>query len=76
MDEPDEVDGYADAHAAAQEVADEAVGIFSDMYPEIKMNLTQWLDLKECISREVQGHFGPDAGKMSARDLLPSKDAS
>lgn len=55
--------------AAAEEVANEAVGFFSKKHPDIKMNYDQWSDLKEMIEREVMGHF-LEGSNEHACDLL------
>lgn len=64
----------AEVRANAQEIADEAIAAFSQMHPHITMNLSQWEDLKETISREVRGHFETnETGKLvnlKALDLL------
>lgn len=58
--------------AAAQEIADEAVGHFSTLHPHIRMNKAEWSDLHEMIEREVWGHFEEGSEDISAADLLPA----
>lgn len=50
------------------DIANEAVEVFADMHPDLKMTLRQWLDLKEAIQREVDGRFYDV--DICARDLL------
>jgi hypothetical protein len=47
----------ADLHDVT-EIADVAVETFSRLHPQIRMNLNEWLDLKECIEREVRRRDG------------------
>ena len=54
----------------AAEVAEEVIGAFSAAHPHIRMNMTEWQNLREMIEREVMGHFGEASSGMSARDLL------
>jgi hypothetical protein len=56
---------FGDAH----DIAGAAVEVFSKMHPHIMMNMGQWLDLKECIQREICATFD-DTYTGSARDLL------
>lgn len=51
------------------ETATIAVENFSLMHPNIRMNYTEWADLKECIEREIRGHLDPASGIGSA-DLV------
>lgn len=52
----------------AQEIAEEVVGAFTTMHPDVKMNYDQWSDLKEMIAREIMGHA--DHPGIGAKDLL------
>ena len=44
-------------YASARDVADAAVDAFSGLHPEMRMNITEWQDLKESIYKEVLERF-------------------
>jgi hypothetical protein len=57
----------------ATEIADIAVETFSRLHPQIRMNLNEWLDLKECIEREIRRRDGEL--ETGAAALLQRKQA-
>jgi hypothetical protein len=59
--------------AVADEIAEEAVGAFSALHPDVRMSYGQWQDLRECIQREIDGQTQAIPG-ISARDLLAGYD--
>ncbi len=59
--------------AAALAIAEQAVDVFSRLHPHVRLNVAEWMDLRECIEREVRNQFGEK--DVSAMDLL-SDDAS
>lgn len=54
----------------AEEVANEVLDSFSELYPHLRMNRQEWHDLREMIEREVVGRFGETQSGIGARDLL------
>jgi hypothetical protein len=56
---------WSEAHAAADEIAE----AFSELHPEIKMNLEQWSDLREMIQREFLGRMCLEYEDIGASEL-------
>lgn len=71
-DEMTDFERWQRAVARACHVANMAVETFSELHPDIRMNVGQWQHLKECIEREVRRAFCDE--DISARDLLPKAD--